>query len=263
MLTDPVKTLPKLGCKRPVVSPDMPQLHTLKSLLRKPAPSIVRKVDPNAQMYMNDSVGDCSSAGIANLLNAYSALCGYKLSITAEQVLEFYSLSTGYVIGDPTTDNGAVLTSVLQFAALNGYAITNEILYPIWGTADISDPHVVALIVESFGACYIGVGLAEADQDTSVVWDVTTPGNQTPWSWGGHCLIVYGYESLAEDGIVDLVTWGGIQKCTWRWLRSRMCEAHAVAFRQVMPASGHTFTGEDWDTLVAENKRYLQQGIAG
>lgn len=263
MITHPVRPLPKLGCKRPVITPDMPQLHTLKTLMRKPSPTLIRATNPNAQMYMNDTVGDCSSAGLANLINAYATLCGYTLKITAAMVLEFYSLSTGYVIGDPATDNGAVLTSVLQFAAMNGFATTYEPLWPIWGTADISNPHVVALIAESFGAAYLGVGLAEADQDTSVVWDVTTPGNQTPWSWGGHCLLAYAYDGLGDTNLVSLITWGKIQKCTWRWLRSRMCEAHAVAFRQLMPASGHTITGEDWNTLIFENQRYLQREIAG
>ncbi|MBM9402401.1 hypothetical protein JUN65_12495, partial [Gluconacetobacter azotocaptans] len=58
-----------------------------------------------------------------------------------------------------------------------------------------------------------------------------------------------------------LLTWGTTQRCTWRWLRSRLMEVHGLAWRQLMPAGGRAPGGEDWDALVAANADYLEGGL--
>jgi hypothetical protein len=81
---------------------------------------------------------------------------------------------------------------------------------------------------------YIGVDLAEADQDLSLVWDTTTPGDQTPGSYspegGGHCVLVYSYMGLAPTDRVFISTWGIQKIATWAWVLARIEEAHVLLF---------------------------------
>lgn len=267
-MTTPTPTLVhgKLGCKPPVITDAMPKLYRLAAYKKAPPPKIVRTIDPHAQMLGNDLLGDCTAAGLGNLLSAFTALNtnGHAyFPIDTTHCEQFYSESTGYVPGDASTDNGGIITDVLTKAQTIGYPSKYQRFRPLWGTADVDDVQAMGNIMESFGAAYLGVALAAADQYAEV-WDTNTPGDQTPWSWGGHCLLGFDYEGLDDTDIVRLITWGGFKKCTWRWLKSRVIEIHAVAFRQIMPADGvNVLSHSDWEKLVADNAHYLSGVNAG
>jgi len=92
-----------------------------------------------------------------------------------------------------------------------------------------------------FNKHYFGVQLALADQASiGAVWNADTPasaGDPTPGSWGGHCLDGWSYEGTGDADIVTLLTWGTTQRCTWRWLRSRLVEAHGILWPQLATPS--------------------------
>lgn len=254
----------KLGAKRPKILPNQPDFSRVKAFIEPKAPPMLHRadIDPHPQMFDNDQIGDCSSAGLANIMLASTALWSrdkITVPLTAADAVRFYEQSTGYNPAVPGSDQGGVLTEVLAYAMSHGYKVGQWWTYvPLWGSLDIHDQNAIANVMHTLGAVYCGFGLAEADQYTvGQVWDTTTPGDQSSWSWGGHCAVLWSYAGLGDTDLVDILTWGGIQKATWRWVKARMFEAHAVGFRQLLPASGTNQLGDTWDQMVQLNNSYL------
>lgn len=262
----------KLGCRPAEHRPNQPHLSVMRGFMARQAPVRLDRshIDPAPLLLGNDVLGDCTSAGISNHIRATSALGGFQTDITTAQAVAFYARSTGYVPDNPATDNGGIEVDVLTTALRDGYAVTNQTLFPLWGSAGPSDLNGVRNIIARLSAVYLGVQLAKADmwQDETgalaPVWDTDTPaghGDPTPGSAGGHCLLGWDYTGTTDTDIVTLLTWGAKQRATWRWLRSRAMEAHALAWRQLQPATGLGLSEQDWEALVAANDAYLR-GVA-
>ncbi|WP_281650219.1 hypothetical protein [Novacetimonas hansenii] len=258
----------KLGCRPAEHRPGQPSLSVMRGFCARQAPPrLIRDhIDPAPLMLGNDVLGDCTSAGIGNHVRATAALGGFQVDVTTAQAVTFYERSTGYVPGNPSTDNGGVEVDVLTDAMRYGYAVTNQTLFPLWGSADPSDLNGIRNIAAGLSAAYLGVQLAASDMwedeagALAPVWDTDAPaghGDQTPGSAGGHCLLLWDYAGTADTDLVTLLTWGTTQRATWRWVRSRIMEAHALAWMQLMPATGLTPTGQDRDALIAANAAYL------
>ncbi|RFD18588.1 hypothetical protein DY926_15845 [Komagataeibacter melaceti] len=259
----------KLGCRPAEHRPGQPHLSSMRGFMARQAPARLDRshIDPHPAMLGNDRIGDCTSAGIGNHLHATAALAGFDVAdITTDAAVRFYSLSTGYVPGKPATDNGGIEVDVLGYAQREGYALATQTLFPLWGSADPADLNGVRNIAAGLSAAYLGVQLADADmwqdQDGNLppVWDTDSPaahGDPTPGSAGGHCLLLWDYTGTADTDLVTLLTWGAKQKATWRWVRSRIMEAHGLAWRQLLPAGMLSPSGQDGEALVAANDAYL------
>ena len=69
----------------------------------------------------NGTLGDCV---VANLLHIFGALSGNETGTPAlasnQDAINLYSAACGYVPGKPNTDNGCVITDVLQYAQTTG-----------------------------------------------------------------------------------------------------------------------------------------------
>jgi hypothetical protein len=202
----------------------------------------------------NNVLGDCTAVGVANAARGMAALDGFGINIPTDRVVALYSASTGYVPGDPATDQGGVELDVLGYQASHGFDTGDQApLVGAFATFDPRDRVTFANVMAKFGTAYLGVNLASADLDTSAVWDTATPGDQTPGSWGGHCLLAWDYTGLGDTDTVRLATWGTLQPCTWRWLADRCEEAHVLIWRQLMKANALNFAGLDYDGLRATN----------
>ncbi|MCE2565204.1 hypothetical protein [Komagataeibacter sp. FNDCF1] len=261
-------TLRKLGCRPARIRAGQPCLSAMRAFMvrRAPARLVRNQADPAPLMLGNDTVGDCTAAGIGNHIRATAALGGYQVAITTADALRFYARSTGYTPGNPATDHGGVEVDVLTTALQVGYALADQTLFPLWGSAEAADLNGIRNITAGLCAAYLGVQLAVADMWTDAngalapIWDTATPawrGDPAPGSAGGHCLLLWDYTGTADTDTVTLLTWGTRQKATWRWVRSRIMEAHGLAWRQLLPAGALTPTGQDWDALIDANATYL------
>ncbi|WP_025812276.1 hypothetical protein [Komagataeibacter kakiaceti] len=258
----------KLGCCPAQRHPNQPHLSAMRGFMVRQAPVRLDRsgINPTPLMLGNDVLGDCTSAGIGNHIRATAALAGFQVAMDVADAVRFYSRSTGYVPGRPATDNGGVEVDVLTTALRDGYALETQTLFPIWGSADPTDLNGIRNITAGLSAAYLGVQLAQADmwedQDGNLppVWDTDSPadhGDPTPGSAGGHCLLLWDYTGTADTDLVTLLTWGAKQKATWRWVRSRIMEAHGLAWGQLHAPGGLYPTGDDWAALVAANDAYL------
>ena len=228
-------------------------LNIKKLTMESPAASVSRKgIIPEIEMFRNNEIGDCTSAGIANSAIMAAKLNGYDIIITTKNAVDFYAESTGYDPITNTNDSGGVEVDVLDYASKKGFKMNFDTLYPIWSTIDHKSQNDIALCIEKIGSCYLGLQLAEADQE-SQIWDTATPGNQTPGSWGGHCAVIWAYDGLGDEDIIYIATWGELKKATWRWLYSRIDEAHAVAFHQLANSENYN----KWSQFIKENQILL------
>ncbi|GCE83088.1 hypothetical protein MSKU9_1229 [Komagataeibacter diospyri] len=259
----------KLGCHPAQRRKGQPFLYAMRGFMARQAPVRLDRsgINPAPLMLGNDVLGDCTSAGIGNHLRATAALAGFQITVATPDAVQFYSRSTGYVPGNPATDNGGVEVDVLTTALRNGYALADQTLFPLWGSADPGDLNGIRNITAGLSAAYLGIQLATADmwedQDGNLppVWDTDSPadhGDPTPGSAGGHCLLLWDYAGTADTDLVTLLTWGSLQKATWRWVRSRIMEAHGLAWRQLHEPGSLYPAGDDWAALVAANDAYLR-----
>lgn len=214
-------------------------------------------IDYRPQLDGNSQIGDCTAVGIANAIRAQAALAGYQVDIPEADTVAFYSASCGYVPGNPATDHGGTEVDVLDYQIKHGFTGNGQTPYAgLWASIEPDNLNTLRVAMTRLGVGYLGVLLAEADQaSVGGVWDTDTSasaGDPKPGSWGGHCLLAYSYSGVQDNDLVQLVTWGTLQSATWRWVRSRIEEAHAIVHRQLLLPAGVNGCGLDWDTLAAD-----------
>lgn len=248
----------KLGCLPPRTVKGQPHLYTVGDTRRAPTHCDRSSVAFAPLLGHNDVYGDCTAIGLQNSAIGFMALNGSGLVSSDQDAVTFYQQSTGFDPNDPATDRGGVEVDVLSFAAAHGIQLGYNKLFPLWGSVGIQSQNDLALACSDLGAIYLGVALAEADElSIGSVWDTSTCGCQTPGSWGYHCLLLWDYEGLEADAQLTLITWGKQQKATWRWLLSRITEAHAVIWPQLASPIRGTFTTENLANLRRANLRFL------
>ncbi len=186
------------------------------------------RVDWSAEMtdlgvMANDSLGDCTAASAGHMIQAWSSMNGDQVIIPDADVVAFYSASTGYVPGDPSTDQGGVELDVLNAwrkIGIGGHKILGYV------AVDPKNRAHMKLAIDLFGGVYAGAGLPISAQ-TQEVWSVPTEGvvgNGAPNSLGGHAIPFLNYGPLGPV----CVTWGELKTITWSWVEAYCDEAYAL-----------------------------------
>lgn len=171
----------------------------------------------------NNTLGDCTAAGIAHSAQNAAIHGGYSFTPTTDQTIDLYSATTGYQRGNPSTDRGGNEDEVLQYVMKNGFC-GHELL----GYAEI-DPRNTAYIKQAiylFGGIYSGINLPLSFQGQNR-WEVSYNTNKfagffkklfghkdpdpTPGSWGGHCTCISGFGS---EGMTN-ISWGELIPMSW------------------------------------------------
>ena len=205
------------GRKRPIVTPDT-HPHLFRSVRRymaaalPMAPTSFRYgVDAPglADILGNDSLGDCTAAGRSHIIDAVSASAEAPVSVSLAQTIAFYSASTGYVPGNPASDQGGDEVTVLtcwrdQGLALDGHKILG------WVSVDPGDAALVKSCMYLFENLYFGIELADAWTQISgdgFVWGV----GAAPDPNDGHCVVGVG----ADEKGVQIDSWGYVGTITY------------------------------------------------
>lgn len=138
--------------------------------LLAPAP---RSVDWTAQipswpMFANDTLGDCTSAAAAHMIQCWTANAGHAFTPTNAQVIAAYSATGHYIAGNPATDQGAVELDVLNFWRQQGIAGHKIAAYVSFSPQNLEHTRQA---INLFGGIYIGLALPISAQNQDV-WDV-------------------------------------------------------------------------------------------
>ena len=224
-----------------------------------PAPDTVDYSKGNTSwgMMLNDSLGDCTCAGIGHAIQVVTLnATGTMFTPPDADVLTAYE-AQGYVPGNPGTDNGAVELDVLNYVRTVGMSGKKLLAY-----AD-PDPQNIEHVKQSiylFGVCYIGLALPLTAQDQAV-WDVVNSGvwrslkyklfnsdPTAPWSWGGHAVIVIAYNAIGPI----CITWGALKQMTWAFWKKYCDEAHGLLWNEWIGQNNLSASGFDLSTLQSD-----------
>jgi hypothetical protein len=183
-------------------------------------------------MMLNNSLGDCTIAGVAHAIQVWTANNGTMKTVPDPTVESYYEKWDGYVPGNSSTDNGGVELDVLNDWKKQGFAGVT--------LAAFADPKVANLdqirqSIALFGGVYIGLSLPITAQ-TQDVWDVVPKGGAKakPGSWGGHCVFVPKYDRKT----FTCITWGQLKTMTVAFWNKYCDEAHTLLSQQWLSAKG-------------------------
>ena len=208
---------------------------------------------------LNESLGDCTCAAIGHAIQVLTAVAGTIVTPTDDQVLAMYEQS-GYVPGNPSTDNGWMIQSALQYWKTTGLAGHKCDAFLAVNPQNMTH---VDFAFETFGLVDIGVMLPISAQNQSMLWSVPQGGftaDDEPGSWGGHSVIVTkrAVTSPITPGTVlrhGLITWG---QADWRITPAfwRLCVDECwVAFStDFLKKNDLTDTGLNQAQLLADLK---------
>lgn len=201
---------------------------------------------PEWGMYRNDQIGLCAFAAQAHMMQLWTANAGAEVSPPVSSVLNAYTETTGWDPSKPETDQGTVMLDALNNWRKRGLDARKISAYAL--IASRNRAHVETT-VNLFGGVYFGANLPIAAQNQTV-WDCPDDlitDEDRPGSWGGHCMSVAGYDATG----LQLVTWGTIKICTWRWWYAYVDEAYAVMSPEWF-ANGIAPNGFDIAQLTAD-----------
>jgi len=160
----------------------------------------------------NDTVGDCTIAGLAHATTVYQGLVGKKSIMSKPAVLKVYY----HLTGGP--DTGLNELDVLNYWQSN--KVGNEQILAFVKIDPKNHTHVQQAI-QMFGGVYLGFQVQQnaiQDFDNHVPW---TPGTLTN---DGHAVYAVAYDGNG----VTVLTWGNTQQGTWGWWDECVDEAYAI-----------------------------------
>lgn len=178
-------------------------------------------------MMLNDQIGCCTMSASGHAIQLWTSnIYRDPLTVHDAAILEAYQGLTGYDPANPDTDTGASMLDALRYWHRTGIRWPKGALDNCGAYAEVNHNSTIQVrhTIYLFGCAYAGVSLPISAQSQDV-WDATgLSGDGAPNSWGGHCILLVGYD---PDG-VTCVTWGGLQKMTWNFLRAYVDEIYAV-----------------------------------
>jgi hypothetical protein len=185
-------------------------------------------------MMDNDKIGDCAIATVGHLIQLYTSYTKKTpIVMNDEEIIHMYSAVSGYNPNNPASDQGCVISSVLNYWINNGVQIGgySDKISLLW-----------------FGGVYIGINMPLAWQSADS-WTLpsNTHGNNAPGSWGGHAVPIVAYDHTG----VTVITWGEKMVMTWDALAVYCDEAWAVISADFINQQGLTPANFDWTYLLA------------
>lgn len=210
---------------------------------------------PPLGMLMNDSIGDCTIAGIGHAQRIWSKQNNIDYAMTDAQALEAYIAVTalenngvGYNPSTGENDNGCACLDVLKYARNTG--IGGQKIGP-YVQVDVSNHSHVEHAQFWFGGLYIGINMPVSAQSQPTMWDVpkgglTGPG--TPGSWGGHCTFECGCSPIG----LDTVTWGERITMTWNFWDAYVEECYAIISPDFVANPVKAPNGLNMQALIAD-----------
>jgi hypothetical protein len=198
-------------------------------------------------MMANDRLGDCTCAAAGHAIQTWTGDNGAVVTLSDSDIVGAYSAITGYTPNNPESDRGAIELDVLKYWRTTG--VGGHRIGAFVALEPKNQAHVKAAI-NLFGGSYIGLALPLTAQ-TQKIWAVTAQypkGPAYPGSWGGHAVYVLAYD---PNGLT-CVTWGGIQRMTWRFWNDYCDEAYAILSSDWVRPGKRAPSGLDLPALQAD-----------
>lgn len=239
----------RLGLRPPRLGLVVPGMARMGVALPQAAPECHwgRAVAPEAWgMDLNDQLGDCTIAAVdhARRLMRTNAGLTWRPAVDAELV-DAYTRVSGYNPAVPGSDRGAVWSDVLAAWTREGFLMggARDLAAAFVRVAAAND-NELRLAIQWFGCAMVGLAMPLAAQSQDV-WAPVPGSAGEPGSWGGHAVVLTGYD---PDGL-DCITWGAPKRLTWPFWRACATEAWAVLSADWIEWSGASPAGIALDAL--------------
>jgi hypothetical protein len=210
-----------------------------------------------AQMYNNDTLGDCVVAAIEHIVGVFTGNAdgGTPFEYTQDQTLATYSGACGYVPGYPATDNGCDIQQTLGYWQSGGVPNPSNHKIVGWLAVNPADATEMQTALWLFENLIFGIALPDAwispfPSSSGFVWDVAG----APDPYNGHCFPGVAYDATG----ITISTWAMLGKITYAAIAeyaaaSAQGELYtAISQDQLNIASGLAPNGFDWVQLTAD-----------
>jgi hypothetical protein len=160
----------------------------------------------------NDSLQDCTIAGVAHAITVWNGMQGQAKIMAQADVEKLYFHLTGGV------DAGLNELDVLNY--WQSTPVDAESIVAFVSIDKSNHDHIMQAIT-LFGGVYLGFQVqqnCDADFNAGRAW---TPG---PLTNAGHCVVATGYDA----DTLTMLTWGATQKGVWAWFDECVDEAYAI-----------------------------------
>lgn len=201
-------------------------------------------------MMVNDRIGDCTCAAVGHMVQAWTAENGHQVIISDDDIINMYSAVSGYVPGNASTDNGAVVLHVLNYwrkTGLDGHMLG------AYAKLQLENRQDAMQAVYYFGSAYIGLRLPRS-ACKQTVWSVPPEGLQgvgEPGSWGGHAVPLVAYNATGPV----CITWGQLLQMTWDFYDAYCEEAYACFSQDIVGSDDKSPEGFNSAQLQADLRK--------
>jgi hypothetical protein len=226
------------------------------------------------RMLLNNLLGCCVPAGIFHLFMQMAANAGRPMPAPSDaDVIALYSAIGGYVLGDPSTDNGCDMLTALNYARNTGISV-GGVIHKVGAFVEINlaDPDEFAAATWLFGGTFNAANMPAAVQGASSWCNVPAnlSGDWEPGSWGGHCFdtadatlltiaaktrgfwacLKQLFKAQPDGTQYDMVTWGALIPTDTSFIRAFCDECYAVIAADWLEDNGKCPAGFDVATLT-------------
>jgi len=196
-------------------------------------------------MMLNDVEGDCTCAACGHLIQSWTISSGGptgEVTVPDSAIQLAYEKACGYDPADPASDQGGVISNVLDYfrdVGIGGHRISAH--------AEVNLTQLrISQAISLVGAIDIGIELpVSAQSQVGGLWDFVADSPDMAGGWGGHSVAVVQYDPSG----LSCVTWGRLQKMTWRWFEYYCDEAHAAISPDYKRLSGMNNLSDELNAL--------------
>lgn len=202
----------------------------------------------------NDKYGCCAASGAYGLAQIQSCNANPADPIvpTTGQALDLYSAVTGFDPNDPETDQGTVLTDLLEHWQKVGFEVTHRSgkkgLSQIYGWAaiDVSSFAAIRWGAYTFGGGYLGIRCPQKCEQDLANWNFA-PGLPIA---GGHCIVQAGQGRFGAK----MRSWGMFIPASAPFMGAYIDEYYIVVTEDWLNAQRVSPAGLDLNGLLAAMK---------
>lgn len=212
-------------------------------------------------MLANDTLGDCVCAMMLHSIEDWHLDAGTPVpAFTDQDAISWYSEIGGYVVGDPSTDQGC--DEDVAMGKWKGGELpetSDGVLHQAAGTIGINPKNtdLVKRAIAEFADVQLAIELpitAQGQTEWDVVGDPNHDDNSKPGSWGGHGIPGREYDAHT----VKVVTWGAELLMTWGMFGAYVVQSFAVASKEMLNKSGVGPSGVQWDDLTSDLAKQMK-----
>ena len=205
---------------------------------------------------LNDRLGDCAEAGYGHALQVWSTAAGKPTYPVTDAAVEALYTTQGYRPGQPSTDQGTVLQSLLAYLVQTAQPVGGLPKLAAFVEIDPTNEDDINRATYESGLVYLGFQVpAYARQVLDTLGSTldVVPGGDTTVI-GGHCVLSAGY----RPGLREIISYGnaGYAMTTAFW-RQNVDECYALVSQEFCDANGLTPLGLDisqWDAQMVAIK---------